>query len=199
MGPLLPRRTYKRGMKRKLGAMALALAALVLTIGACGSASDGDSTGVPSSTPARAVGHGSKTRDCDVVFIGPGPADWRRDTDWIGPFGISRRSFSQGAYETDGSLYGIKTPMIVEGQRPVTISVPDDELDRVGILGVHPKPFTPRSPTSPARTSRGRCSRRDSSCATNGPSRSSSRSVAAPRASWLSAGPAGALRPADDP
>jgi hypothetical protein len=106
-------------MKRKLGAMALTLAALALTVGACGSASDGDSTGEPSSTPARAVGHGSKTRDCDVVFIGPGPADWRQETDWVGPFGISRRSFLQGAYETDGSLYGIKTPMIVEGHRPV--------------------------------------------------------------------------------
>jgi hypothetical protein len=127
-------------MKRKLGAMALALAALTLTVDACGSSSDGDSTGRPSSTPARAIGHGSKTRDCDVVFIGPGPADWRQDTDWIGPFGISRRSFVQGAYETDGSLYGIKTPMVVEGHRPVTISVPGDELNRVGILGVHPKP-----------------------------------------------------------
>jgi len=125
-------------MKRKLGA--LALAALALTLGACGSASDGDSPAEPSSTTARAIGHGAMTRDCDVVFIGPGPADWRRDTDWVGPFGISRRSFLQGAYETDGSLYVIKTPMVVEGQRPVTISVPGDELDQVGILGVHPKP-----------------------------------------------------------
>jgi hypothetical protein len=122
------------------GAVALALAALALTVGACGSTSDGDSTGEPSSTSAQAVGHGSKTRDCDVVFIGPGPADWRKDTDWIGSFGISRRSFSQRAYETDGSLYRIKTPMIVEGHRPVTVSVPRDELDRVGILGVQPKP-----------------------------------------------------------
>lgn len=127
-------------MNRKLGATALALAALALTVGACGSASDAGSTDEPSSTPARAVGHGSKTRDCDIVFIGPGPADWRKDTYWIGPLGISRRSFSQGAYETDGSLYRIKTPMVVEGHRPVTISVPDDELHRVGILGVHPKP-----------------------------------------------------------
>ncbi len=82
----------------------------------------------------------AKTRDCDIVFIGPGPADWRRDTDSIGPFGISRRSFLQGAYETNGSLYGIKTPMVVAGHRPVTISVPGDERDRVGILGVHPQP-----------------------------------------------------------
>jgi hypothetical protein len=120
--------------------MALALAALALTVGACGSASDGSGAGGPSSTPARAVGHGSKTRDCDVVFIGPGPADWRKDTYWIGSLGISRGSFSQGAYETDGDLYRIKTPTVVEGHRPVTISVPRDELDRVGILGVHPKP-----------------------------------------------------------
>jgi hypothetical protein len=115
----------------------MALVALALTVGACGSASDGSSTGGRSST---AVGHGSKTRDCDIVFIGPGPADWRKNTYWIGSFGISRRSFSQGAYETDGNLHRIKTPMIVEGHRPVTISVPRDQLDRVGILGVHPKP-----------------------------------------------------------
>jgi hypothetical protein len=30
--------------------------------------------------------------------------------------------------------------MVVAGQRPVTISVPGDERDRVGILGVHPQP-----------------------------------------------------------
>jgi hypothetical protein len=124
----------------KMRNVALALAALALTLGACGSTSDGSSTGEPSTASARAVGHGSKTRDCDVVFIGPGPVDWRQDTYWIGSFGISRRSFSQGAYETDGRLFRIKTPMVVEGHRPVTISVPGDELDRVGILGVHPKP-----------------------------------------------------------
>jgi hypothetical protein len=127
-------------MKRNLGAMAVALAALALSVGACGSASEGDSGGGQSSTPTRTVGHGSKTRACDVVFIGPGPAAWRKTTYWIGSFGVSRRSFSQGAFETDGSLYRIKTPMVVEGRRPVTISVPGDELDRVGILGVHPKP-----------------------------------------------------------
>ncbi len=120
--------------------MALTLASLALTLGACGGASDGEGTGEPSATPGRAIGHGAKTRDCDVVFIGPGPADWRQDADSIGPFGISRRSFRQGAYETNGSLYGIKTPMVVAGQRPVTISVPGEERDRVGILGVHPQP-----------------------------------------------------------
>jgi hypothetical protein len=122
------------------GTMALALVALAITLGACGLASDGGSAGEPSSAPARAVGHGSKIRDCDIVFIGPGPADWRKDTDWTGSFGISRRSFSQGAFETNGSLYRIKTPMVVEGHRQVTISVPRDERHRLGILGVHPQP-----------------------------------------------------------
>jgi hypothetical protein len=85
------------------------------------------------------VGHGSNTRNCRIVFIGPGSANWRQDTYWTGTFGISRRSFSQGAYATDGSLYRIKTPTVVEGHRSVTVSVPRDELDRVGILGVDPK------------------------------------------------------------
>lgn len=118
----------------------MALVALALALGACGADSGGGSTGEPSPAPARAVGHGTKSRDCDVVFIGPGPADWRRGTYWTGPFGISRRSFLQGAYETDGGLYRIKTPMVVAGHRPVTISVPGDERSRVGILGVHPRP-----------------------------------------------------------
>lgn len=32
---------------------------------------------------------GSKARDCDITFDGPGPADWRKHSLWIGPFGLA--------------------------------------------------------------------------------------------------------------
>jgi hypothetical protein len=34
----------------------------------------------------------------------------------------------------------LKTPTMVAGHRPVTLSVPAAERHRVGILGVHPRP-----------------------------------------------------------
>ncbi|MEZ5078911.1 MAG: hypothetical protein R2725_15885 [Solirubrobacterales bacterium] len=89
----------------------------------------------PSRSP---LGDGSKVRDCDIVFAGPGPADWRGDAYSVGPFGISRRSFLQDAYEADGPLYRIKTPTILEGHRPVRISIPPEQRFRVGILVVDP-------------------------------------------------------------
>jgi hypothetical protein len=89
--------------------------------------------------PKAAIGHGSSTRGCDgVVFDGPGPPDWRRDSDWIGPFGLAGGAhgpdFSIGSF-TDGRLE-IKTPTLVAGHRPVTISLPRDELGRAGILAL---------------------------------------------------------------
>jgi hypothetical protein len=88
---------------------------------------------------------GSKVRDCDIVFDGPGPADWRKHSLWIGPFGLAGRGprhrgpdFDEGTPQ--GDLLLLKTPTMVAGHRPVTISVPDGQRHRVGILGVHPRP-----------------------------------------------------------
>jgi hypothetical protein len=82
---------------------------------------------------------GSKVRDCDVTFIGPGPPDWRRHSRWIGPYGLAGRKgpdFGIGSFE-DG-LLTVKTPTIVAGHRRVTISIPTAQRYRAGILGVHP-------------------------------------------------------------
>jgi hypothetical protein len=83
---------------------------------------------------------GSKLRDCDIVFDGPGPPDWRRDSRWIGPFGLSGPGpgpvFRESSPEHD--LLIVKTPTMVAGHRRVTITIPKALRYRAGILGVHP-------------------------------------------------------------
>jgi hypothetical protein len=92
----------------------------------------------PPTYPKLAVG--SRVRDCDITFDGPGPADWRKHSLWIGPFGLAGPDgpdFDKGVFE-DG-LLTVKTPTMVAGHRPVTISVPEAQRYRVGILGVPPR------------------------------------------------------------
>lgn len=84
---------------------------------------------------------GSKVRDCDITFDGPGPANWRERSLSIGPFGLAGPDgpdFDIGAFE-DG-LLTVKTPTMVAGHRPVTISIPPGERHRARILGAHPRP-----------------------------------------------------------
>jgi len=85
---------------------------------------------------------GSKVRDCDITFDGPGPADWRKHSLWIGTFGLAGLSPGPDFDESSlaGGLLTVKTPTMVAGHRPVTLSVPKAERHRVGILGVHPCP-----------------------------------------------------------
>jgi hypothetical protein len=112
------------------------------TLASCGS----DSTSTPGGTTAAARGPaalavGAKVRDCDVTFAGPGPADWRRRSLSLGPYGLPGRSgpnFDVGIFE-DG-LLTVKTPTMIAGHRRVTILVPRGERRRAGILGVHPRP-----------------------------------------------------------
>lgn len=121
---------------------AVGLAMLLL---GCGSGSD--AVTARSAEPARTsavIGHGSETRACDgIVFDGPGPGDWRVDSDWIGPLGFAGPGpgpdFSVGGYADDG-LYLVKTPTLVAGHRPVTVSLAPGEARRAGLLGLHPEP-----------------------------------------------------------
>jgi hypothetical protein len=119
---------------------------LVTLLSGCGSG-DVVSTAETNISAAREepLGHGSTTRNCTGVhFDGPGPSDWRSHSTWIGPLGISEGSrgpdFSRRtmALGRDG-LYRIKTPTLVEGHRPVTISLSARDADRAGILGVSAK------------------------------------------------------------
>jgi hypothetical protein len=126
----------------------LALAACLILLSGCGEGSQSEDTAAriapgahPSPTHSK-LAVGSKVRDCDITFDGPGPADWRRHSLWIGPFGLAGPSpgpdFDEGALE--GGLLTVKTPTMVAGHRPVTISVPGAQRYRVGILAVHPRP-----------------------------------------------------------
>jgi hypothetical protein len=110
----------------------------------CGGSSQSDDTAArlaPGAHPSK-LAVGSKLRDCDVTFDGPGPADWRKHSLWIGPFGLAGPGpgpdFDEGALRA--GLLKVKTPTMVAGHRPVTISVPAAQRYRVGILGVHPRP-----------------------------------------------------------
>lgn len=129
---------------RNLYSLLLAFAACLTLCSGCGEGSHSDDTTALTTPGARtppALAAGSKVRDCDITFDGPGPADWRARSLWIGPFGLAGRDgpdFDAGVFE-DG-LLTVKTPTMVEGHRPVTIYLPPAERDRVGILGVHPRP-----------------------------------------------------------
>jgi hypothetical protein len=126
----------------------LVLVVCLTLLPGCGQGSQSDDTTARIAPGARPspnhpkLAVGSKIRNCDITFDGPGPADWRKHSLWIGPFGLAGPSpgpdFDEGALE--GGLLTVKTPTMVAGHRPVTISVPGAQRYRVGILGVHPRP-----------------------------------------------------------
>ena len=135
-------------MSRYRRRLLLVLAVCLILLPGCGEGSGSDDTaariapGAHSSPNHPKLAIGSKIRDCDITFDGPGPADWRKHSLWIGPFGLAGPGpgpdFDEGALE--GGLLTVKTPTMVAGHRPVTISVPGAQRYRVGILGVHPRP-----------------------------------------------------------
>jgi hypothetical protein len=138
-----------RGMSGYHHRLLLILAVCLTLLPGCGEGSQPDNTTAriapgartPTTRPELAVG--SKVRDCDITFIGPGHANWRQHSLWIGPFGLGGPGpggpdFDEGAHE--GGLLLLKTPTMVAGHRPVTISVPEAQRYRVGILGVHRRP-----------------------------------------------------------
>ena len=138
-------------MARAAGILALALS---LAAAGCGSGSGSDSGSVPhgSTTTARVapggvtppthplLAAGSKVRDCDIVFDGPGPPDWRRHSLSVGPLGLSGPAPGPVFRESSRAhgLLIVKTPTLVAGHRPVTISIPRALRYRAAILGVHP-------------------------------------------------------------
>jgi hypothetical protein len=124
----------------------LVFAACLTLLPGCGEGSQSDDTRA-GTTGARTPTHpklaiGSKVRDCDITFDGPGSADWRKDSLSVGPFGLAGPGpgpdFDEGAF--DDGLLTVKTPTMVAGHRPVTISVPEAQRYRVGILAVRPRP-----------------------------------------------------------
>jgi hypothetical protein len=115
------------------------VAAAVLMAGCGGTARDnsastaaGDSfRAAPQTDP---LGEGAKRMRCERVFMGSGPADWRKQSTAVGPIGLagSGRDFSRMTKERDG-LFHTKTPMLVEGHQTVTLLVPPRERGRAAL------------------------------------------------------------------
>ena len=126
----------------KLATAAIAVLVL-LALAGCGSDGGAHPTG-PGGSGAQAepLGHGSVVRDCaGVHFDGRGSRDWRAHSAWIGPFGISEGArapdFSKPTmFRGRDGRYRIKTPTLVEGHRPVRVSISPRDVDHAAILGV---------------------------------------------------------------
>ena len=117
--------------------------ALVLIAGCGGSSSTAEQSGAAVS-PDEPIGHGSGELNCKTFpFDGSGTEDWRQDSYFYGPFGVSH-NLAAGSREADGLLHS-KTPMLVEGHEAVVLSVPERERDRVAIEILKPDHASRRS------------------------------------------------------
>lgn len=119
--------------------MALILASAIAVLAGCGG-TDSTATGSTAFQPKPSgltIGHGAATLNCKTFpFIGSGKDDWRQSSAYFGPFGMLVTDYAKGSRRDDGLLH-TKIPLLVEGQRSVVLSVPDDESDRVGIEAVN--------------------------------------------------------------
>jgi hypothetical protein len=68
--------------------------------------------------------------DCSKAIIGSGKATWRTESRSAGPVGVSAAALRQMARTHNGE-YVVKLPLLVEGQKAVTVSVPPDLRGRV--------------------------------------------------------------------
>lgn len=68
--------------------------------------------------------------DCSKAIIGSGKPSWRAESRSAGPVGVSAAAPAQMS-QTRGGEYEVKLPLLVEGQKAVTVSVPPDLRKRV--------------------------------------------------------------------
>ena len=68
--------------------------------------------------------------DCSKAIIGSGKASWRAESRSAGPVGVSAAAWAQ-MWRSPAGEYEVKLPLLVEGQKPVTVSVPPDLRRRV--------------------------------------------------------------------
>jgi hypothetical protein len=92
----------------------LIVAALLLTSGVSAAADTGD----------------SNVAACEKAMIGHGPSNWRGEAVSAGPAGVFRHPLSRMSRTANGDLTA-KMPLLVEGQAPVTVSVPPGLRQRV--------------------------------------------------------------------
>ena len=121
--------------------MSLAIALSVVAAG-CGGESEDESTDVPD------VGQGSVVARCEHAALGNGDPDWRDRSLVVGPLGflvdgrdfrsaqkIARSSF-QASHQlpSSGPILGTKVPVVVEGTKPVGVSIAPADRARAGLV-----------------------------------------------------------------
>jgi hypothetical protein len=74
--------------------------------------------------------------DCSRAIIGSGKASWRAESKSAGPVGVSAAALAQMS-RTRGGEYVVKLPLLVEGQKAVTVSVPPDLREQVFLYYGH--------------------------------------------------------------
>src|ERR1700749_2715892 len=80
--------------------------------------------------PAAGAGTEANVAGCSQAIIGSGPATWRSGSIVAGPVGVNGEAMRQMSRTGAGDLVN-KTPLLVEGQEEVTVSVPRDLRRRV--------------------------------------------------------------------
>jgi hypothetical protein len=67
---------------------------------------------------------------CSKAILGSGQPGWRDEAAFAGPVGVGAGSLTQMQRTGDGEFVA-KVPLLVEGTKPVTVSVPPDLRKRV--------------------------------------------------------------------
>jgi hypothetical protein len=80
--------------------------------------------------PAAGAGTESNVAVCSKAIIGSGKASWRSESRVAGPVGVAIGALDQMWKAPSGWLY-VKVPLLLEGERAVTVSVPPSLRKRV--------------------------------------------------------------------
>lgn len=90
--------------------------------------------------PAAGAGTEANVADCPTAIIGSGKATWRPESVVAGPVGVNREAMLTMSRTRSGDLVS-KMPLLVEGEEPVTISVPRALRKRLFLYYGHVRSF----------------------------------------------------------
>jgi hypothetical protein len=80
--------------------------------------------------PASGAGTETNVADCSQAIIGSGRPTWRSESVVAGPIGVNGEAMKTMSRLHNGDLVN-KMPLLVEGEAPVTVSVPRGLRERV--------------------------------------------------------------------